>query len=65
MTKMVTREEAAARTRAYKDQMRRVARNDPDWGIYLDPEEGPPRSWWRRFWILCKEAFGPYRPPEA
>lgn len=64
MVEMLTKEEREARMRAYKDFTERVARNDPDWGIYLDPDDGPPRSWWRRFWILCKETFGRYQPPE-
>lgn len=56
MTRMVTKEELEAETRAYKDFARRVAINDPDWGIYLDPDDGPPKSWWRRFVNAWKAA---------
>lgn len=56
MKRMVTREELEAETRAYKDFLARVARNDPDWGIYLGPDEAPPKSWWRRFLNVWKAA---------
>lgn len=49
---MVSRSELVrqleAETRAYLDMADRVARDDPDWGFYLDPSEKPVLPWWRR-----------------
>ena len=49
MDAMVDRAKIEAEARAYEDFFDRVARDDPDWGLYF---EGDPRlhfPWWRRF----------------
>lgn len=30
------------------DQAERIARNDPDWGLYLPGDPRPRIPWWRR-----------------
>lgn len=47
-TAMWTREQFEAQTRAYKDAMDRIARNDPDWGVYDEGDERPKLPRWRR-----------------
>lgn len=42
------RKELEAEDRAYEDYFERVARDDPDWGFYLDPADKPRLPWWRR-----------------
>lgn len=46
----MTAAELAAEQDAYDDAMERIARNDPDWGIYLPgmEHERLQLPWWRR-----------------
>lgn len=49
MPKKVTMEQIRAETRAIQDALERSARNDPEWGVYLEGQpRPPPRPWWRR-----------------
>lgn len=45
---MVTKAELRAETEAYLDALDRIARDDPDWGVYFEGEVRPRLPWWRR-----------------
>lgn len=48
---MVTKEDVErfeAESRAFRDMADRVARDDPDWGYYLEGQPRPRLPWWRR-----------------
>lgn len=48
MESMVSMEKIQAETRALLDHVDRVARNDPDWGIYFEGEERRKIPLWQR-----------------
>ncbi|HEV8359412.1 MAG TPA: hypothetical protein VGR28_03045 [Candidatus Thermoplasmatota archaeon] len=41
-------EEWEAEGRAIREMADRVARDDPDWGLYMNPADKPKLPWWRR-----------------
>lgn len=41
-------EKFRAENEAFRDWADRVARDDPDWGLYMPGEPRPVLPWWRR-----------------
>ncbi|HET6317267.1 MAG TPA: hypothetical protein VFG86_12470 [Chloroflexota bacterium] len=37
---------------AFEDYGERVARNDPDWGLYFPGDPRPVRTWWQRLFFI-------------